>query len=242
MNPMRFLSIYTVFIFLAACQAPTSNTSNNEALSNGELPPALMDRLSCDENVRYQLTFDAIWIEDSHPNQYPSSAHFSPVVGATHTSDYQMWAPSELSSPGVQRVAETGNPSTLRAEIDTQISLGNAKESFADSRALFNLPNSSTVEFSADSRHTKLSAITMIAPSPDWIIGVHDLELCKDGQWVNQVSVDLLPYDAGTDSGSSYTSANLPTIPAEPITAIVDDIVSDGSRINPFGRFTITRL
>lgn len=45
----------------------------------------------------------------------------------------------------------------------------------------------------------------MLGPSPDWILGVSGLNLClANCTWQENHVVDLLPYDAGTDSGISY--------------------------------------
>lgn len=42
-------------------------------------------------------------------------------------------------------------------------------------------------------------------PSPDWVVGVSGLELCnRDCSWAETKTVDLFPYDAGTDNGISY--------------------------------------
>lgn len=61
----------------------------------------------------------------------------------------------------------------------------------------------------------------MIYPSPDWFVGVSGLELClENGSWVEQKILNLYPYDAGTDSGSTYISPDQPTIPKEPIKKI----------------------
>jgi hypothetical protein len=45
-----------------------------------------------------------------------------------------------------------------------------------------------------------------VDPSPDWIVGVSGLNLClKNCSWVNYMEVNLYPWDAGTDSGITYT-------------------------------------
>lgn len=42
-------------------------------------------------------------------------------------------------------------------------------------------------------------------PSPDWVVGVNGLNLClKNCSWIENLVVDLYPYDAGTDSGITY--------------------------------------
>ncbi|MBT8262856.1 MAG: T9SS type A sorting domain-containing protein [Bacteroidia bacterium] len=65
-----------------------------------------------------------------------------------------------------------------------------------------------------------LTLVSMIAPSPDWMIAVNSVELLDtNGDWKPSISIDLFPYDAGTDSGVDYTSPNLDTDPPEPISS-----------------------
>lgn len=45
----------------------------------------------------------------------------------------------------------------------------------------------------------------MMGPSPDWNVGLSAENLCtKECGWVQKVVQDLIPWDAGTDSGVSY--------------------------------------
>ncbi|MEJ1273952.1 spondin 1 (f-spondin) extracellular matrix protein [Cricetulus griseus] len=58
----------------------------------------------------------------------------------------------------------------------------------------------------------------MMGPSPDWNVGLSAEDLCtKECGWVQKVVQDLIPWDAGTDSGVTYESPNKPTIPQEKI-------------------------
>ncbi|MEQ2179795.1 hypothetical protein GOODEAATRI_028800 [Goodea atripinnis] len=43
-----------------------------------------------------------------------------------------------------------------------------------------------------------------IIPSPDWFVGLDSLNLCEGNRWKQEVTVDLQPYDAGTDTNSFY--------------------------------------
>ena len=75
--------------------------------------------------------------------------------------------------------------------------------------------------FRVDSDHHLVSLVSMIYPSPDWFVGVSGLELClSNGSWAEQKVLNLYPYDAGTDTGPTYTSADQPTIPREAIRRI----------------------
>lgn len=71
--------------------------------------------------------------------------------------------------------------------------------------------------------HPQLSLMGKIIPSPDWFVGVDSLDLCDGGQWVQEVSLDLYPYDAGTDSGFTFSSPNYLTVPQENITQVTAD-------------------
>lgn len=51
-----------------------------------------------------------------------------------------------------------------------------------------------------------MSLVSMLGPSPDWIVGVSALELCsRNCSWVENKTLNLYPWDAGTDSGITYT-------------------------------------
>jgi hypothetical protein len=82
----------------------------------------------------------------------------------------------------------------------------------------------------------------MVAPSPDWFVGVAGLSLLEDGAWVQERSVDLYPWDAGTDSGATYRAADRVTAPPQPIQRLTGPPVSTGSSVAPMGRFVFRRL
>ena len=39
--------------------------------------------------VRYQVVFERTWSEETHPQDFPLLAHFSPVIGVTHDGSYE---------------------------------------------------------------------------------------------------------------------------------------------------------
>ena len=76
-----------------------------------------------------------------------------------------------------------------------------------------------------DSGHQLVSLVSMIAPSPDWFVGVHDISMCNaSNQWTTSLSFDLFPYDAGTDSGLKFKSPNDDTQPPDPISLLTNSI------------------
>jgi len=84
----------------------------------------------------------------------------------------------------------------------------------------------------------------MVAPSPDWFVGVHGLSLLDGDEFVNSMVVDLRVYDSGTDSGTLYTSDDEDTVPASPI-SLLNSAPADSPFQNgnpPIGQFIIQRL
>ncbi len=67
----------------------------------------------------------------------------------------------------------------------------------------------------------QLSFIVRLVPSPDWFVGIDSLNLCEGDNWIENLSLDLYPYDAGTDSGFTFSSPNFETIPQDKITQVM---------------------
>lgn len=62
-----------------------------------------------------------------------------------------------------------------------------------------------SAEFSVDRSRHLMSFLTMLGPSPDWNVGMSAEDLCtKECGWVQKVVQDLIPWDAGTDTGVTY--------------------------------------
>lgn len=192
-------------------------------------------------SATYSVTFEATWRNETHPHaNFPTSAHFSSLIGAIHHGDTTFWEVGALASEGIERMAETGGTSTLRSEVEAQIAQNNAL-AILSGGSVPTSPGSATIEsFEVNQTFPFVTLVTMIAPSPDWFVGVSNLSLLdEEGNWVASQVVTLYPYDSGTDSGPDYTSPNQDTDPAEAIASMRGQFpFSD----EPIGTFTFTRL
>jgi len=186
------------------------------------------------DSVQYELTFDATWSAATHPQDFPGNAHFSPLVGTAHNANVSFWADGQLASLGIKNVAETGSGTALAALIDAATTAGNASGPVS-SPGGNGSPGMNTVTFTVDSAMPLVTFVTMIAPSPDWFVGVHDISLRQGGAWLDNVVVDLDPYDAGTDDGTTFVSPNAATVPPVPISEITG-FPFEGT--GPLGTFT----
>ena len=98
---------------------------------------------------------------------------------------------------------------------------------------------SSISNIEVNTEYPLVSFISMIAPSPDWFVGVHDYNLCNTttGEWVESRSRDLPPYDAGTDSGTHFTSEDVDTTPPEDIHILTNNTEGSFKSDKPIKRF-----
>ena len=69
--------------------------------------------------------------------------------------------------------------------------------------------------------HPRVTLLTMIAPSPDWFVGVSGLSLLDEqGEWMASRTVNLYPWDAGTEGGTEFSLSNPATSPQGVITSL----------------------
>jgi hypothetical protein len=192
-------------------------------------------------SAQYRLTFEATWSDVTHPVDFPPNPHFSGLIGATHGPAARLWEEGGTATPGIKNMAETGGKSPLDSEIDLLIGDGSACATISGG-GINPSPGAATVTFTVNQDCPLVSVVSMIAPSPDWFVGVSGLSLLENGAWIEQRVVELFPYDAGTDSGNSYTSPNEPTGSPEAIYKIEAEPLLAAGTVPPLGTFTFTRL
>lgn len=191
--------------------------------------------------ARYRVTFDAVWRAETHPSQFPGNPHFSPLIGGTHSSRARFWMPGGTASAGIEAMAEEGRTSPLDSEVQAAIAAGTA-HGLIQGNGIPRSPGVATAEFEIAREHPLVSLVAMVAPSPDWFVGVDSLSLVEGGDWTAEKIVTLYPWDAGTDSGASYAAADQDTQPRQPIRVLAGDPVAVGGVVAPFGSFSFRRL
>jgi len=188
------------------------------------------------QTAQYDVRFDATWSQETHPIDWPSNAHWSPLIGGTHDASVHFWAVSELASQGIKDMAERGLTSPLDLEVQAAITAGHAGEVILGG-GIGSSPGVATASFEVTQSFPLVTLVSMVAPSPDWFVGVSSVNLFQ-GEWVDQVRIPLYAYDAGTDSGTSFASPNQVTNPPQPIALNGAAPFQNGT---PLGIFTFTR-
>ncbi len=200
--------------------------------TDGDLPPF---------DIIYEVTFESFWSEISHPNDFPEGeAHFSPMVVLTHQRNNMLFHIDSLATPGIKEMAETGATTLLQQENGIRILRDEALD-----RAIgtsFDSPGSDKLFIGLTQFNSKVSVVSMIAPSPDWFVGVNNVRLFENGDWLNQLTLDAIPYDAGTDNGKTYKSANSSNLVPENITLIRSGPLATNGFVNRMGTFRFVRI
>ena len=174
----------------------------------------------CPDAATYAATFRAVWNASSHGSRppFPSNPHFSRVVGAAHAPEVSFWSSGGIATPGIESMAETGSVSSLCREIDAEADRGGSTACVRGAQPSFPSPGTARLSFEATQEHPLLTLVSMIAPSPDWFVGVSGMPLVEDdGCWMERIEVDLIGYDSGTDSGATFTARDADVTPHEPI-------------------------
>ncbi|AUP78081.1 spondin domain-containing protein [Flavivirga eckloniae] len=185
--------------------------------------------------ANYTVEFASIWEEVStNPTDgqstinLPNSAHWSPLALVTHQTADTFFKVGAAASPGIEDIAETGGTNIFQNEVNTNADadkvvvgsgLGSAKGSI--------VINSLDVS----ENYPLVTLASMIAPSPDWFIGINGISLRSGNNsvnngWKDTFTIDLYPYDAGTEDGNLYSGSNPDSNPI--------GVIASRSNVTPF--------
>ena len=184
----------------------------------------------------YDITFTSVWNEVDH-NSVPVGGHWSKLVGATHKTNNIFLQIGNLASTGIKNIAESGDNAVFNTEVSTEITNGEADQYINGSNLGTATGNILIPNLVVTNDFPLLTLISMIAPSPDWIISINSYNLLDTGNnWKTSETIDVFAYDAGTDSGTDYSSSNIVTNPFEAISMISGFPING----NKMGTLTIT--
>lgn len=206
------------------------------------------------EEAKYEVMFQGLWSKETHPRDFPTSEwllHFSDVIGASHSADYKVWQKGGIASKGLEQVAKWGSPRLLESELKSS---SRHIRTIIKARGLWhpNVQGKTFAIFRTDPKNHLVSLVSMLGPSPDWIVGISSLELClANCTWLDKKEIPLYPWDAGVDDGISYESPDSAVPSFRPIKRITsrdpDDPMSpfyksSGGPLRPLATLTIQKL
>jgi hypothetical protein len=249
---VRTITTLCLGLLLPACSSATSpvapgpmSPSIGEPMAPGPSPaPAPVPTPAppaAPETARYRVTFDSTWSATTHPQDFPPNAHFSGLIGGTHNATATFWEPGTLATVGIQSMAERGSKAQLQQEVERAIAAGSARLVLSGGNLAVS-PASTSMEFEMTKDFPLVTLVTMVAPSPDWFVGVAGLALFESGAWKDDVRAELFAYDAGTDSGVTFSSPDEETRPHAAIVRITGFPFLNGPSVAPLGTFRFERI
>lgn len=165
--------------------------------------------------VSYKVILTTKWTAPDFT--VPPLAHLTTLVGMVHAKDTFLWSDRQ-ASVGLEFVAEVGSTPRLMRELDTMIVKQKALYQFAVLPPVINgsveFPLTFTPGFPA------ISFASMIAPSPDWFTGINNYSLLQNNQWVEDITIELILYDAGSEEGDIFGYNNPPSIPLQNVSVL----------------------
>ena len=155
----------------------------------------------------YRVSFLSIWSAGNNGVAPPANAGFGALIGASHNSDFSLWALNSVASDAFEAMVEEGDGASLRnilmGEIDNQ-QVGGLIEGAALARAA----GSINVLAEVRCEYPLLSLAMRIEPSPDWFLGLNSVRLTDEGEeWLDRSVHDLFIYDAGTEVGNRFVTS-----------------------------------
>ncbi len=174
----------------------------------------------------YDISLTTIWNSTDHTS-VPGSAHWSPLIGATHNTADEFVSLGTNATTGIKDVAEFGSNGVFTTEINNSITASRADQLLNDGFSPFAGNNSiagfTDVTISED--FPLITLVSMVAPSPDWFIAINSLNMrsgnpAVNNGWKDTFTMDVFVYDAGTDDGVDYSSVNAQSTPFVPVSMI----------------------
>ena len=184
-------------------------------------PLVIMPMSAQAQSAAYRVTFEGKFTASALASgvSVPSNEHFTTLIGAVHNGNVTFWSSGGTASAGIESMAEVGGTSALKSEITAAMlnALAVIEQSIASGGTA-----TATVDITLTTDHPLVTLTSMVAPSPDWFVGVSGLSLrnTADDGWQPSLTVDLFPYDAGTEDGTEFSLSNSATSPQGTITSI----------------------
>ena len=132
---------------------------------------------------------------------------FSPLTAISHSIRASFLAEYGYATPQVELVCETGDNNALITKAKNLAMFTDLVYTVTGSEGPVisgEAPPSLYVEVSCE--QPMITALSMIAPSPDWIVQVSNMNMYTDGMFLDYRAGPLFAWDCGTDDGGEFTA------------------------------------
>lgn len=196
----------------------------------------------------YQMVFVPTWNEVTFPHQYPTTpekkrGHYSGLIGATHVAGFRFFKKGDKPTKGLEMLSEHGRHHPLDDELKAAQAKGKVGQLIQiKSPITGKVHNSVMTTFTISKKFPLVSMVAMLAPSPDWFMGMANARLYSHGKWKPVVIAKAYAWDSGGDAGKTYLAADKDTSPKQKTKMIKDQFFAKHGRPIPVGVFVFKRV
>ena len=208
MKNLQLLTLLT-FILFASCK-------KQDIVKQEIITPVMIETPVPYSEASYKMTVSLNW--QAPQFTVPTNAHVTTLIGMIHSKDTSLWMPGTKASKGLEDVAEVGNATYMNQELDAVIAANKALSKFGISAPA--VTGTVSMDLNFNTNFPCISFASMIAPSPDWFMGLHDVNLFQNRKWLSDTTINILLYDAGTEDGDVFGYDNPATNPQQNISLL----------------------
>lgn len=230
-NP-SMLPIGKYEFFLSETSVPTSSPApsavdettrpTDEPTTDLQLQLPYLSQVATSDAVYYEVTFEREWSRLYHPYDYPDEAEFGVHTILSHSKDFSLWKPGEFASDSMQELLVGGSSAPLMEDLDDAgAEIGEAIQGSGSILGYLKM----------DRNHKRISSVCRLNPSPDWFLGLIDVAPHAAGFWVEEFSIDMVPFDAGLVEGKTYTDTGPMSVPQQAIARLDADSIDPESPV-----------
>jgi hypothetical protein len=198
--------------------------------------------IKIDSTASYKVIIKGTWTAPQHT--IPPTEHFTQFIGLIHSEECTVYRVGALASKGVENVAEIGNSTVLKKEMDSLIAINQALRKFF--LTIPGIIGKDSTNIFVNIKNSRISFESMLAPTPDWFVGIDSYNLIQNNKWVSDITIPVYGYDAGTEDGDVFGYANPATVPQQPISLMTPanaSVIANGNAaIAPFASVRFVKL
>ncbi|XP_065196738.1 spondin-2-like [Sycon ciliatum] len=188
-------------VFLAALAIATGANAQVANITTGSNSCSCRSQCTATGTITYTVRLEFLWPASDY--FLPVNPHWSRSVFATHSGCAVIFRNQVQPSEGIASLTARGEPTELQNET---AAYSDRVRSFVIAPPVSTAAGNATGEVTADRYHPEMTALSMIAPSPSWFVGVDSVPLCTGDVWVQSAVYDIAPWNAGADGGRNYSS------------------------------------
>ena len=178
---------------IEVCPTCCCESSDNVEFYNPNLPEP---KCKASLPALYKVTFVFTWNSICHPDfNFPHQV-FTPPSMASHNTKYRMWdACMDNTSIGVGLLSQHGVTSVVEQEY---LAAGDNVLDFSRGVAVPGGVGETSNNLTVNATHQWVSVASMLAPSPDRMVGFADLRMCGGDVWKENMTVCLEMFSTAT--------------------------------------------